>query len=74
MATTGAAAGDEEPADWADRHVARWRDHWIDVTFDDEVEAIAVRLDRLTATSGSPPSRLWSRSASRTSNTSPCTC
>lgn len=47
MATTGAAAGDEEPADWADRHVARWRDHWIDVTFDDEVEAIAVRLDRL---------------------------
>jgi DNA-binding MarR family transcriptional regulator len=33
--------------DWADRHVARWRDHWIDVSFDDEVEAITVRIGRL---------------------------
>jgi len=33
--------------DWTDRHVARWRDHWIDVTFDDEVEAIVVRIGRL---------------------------
>jgi DNA-binding MarR family transcriptional regulator len=33
--------------DWADRHVARWRDHWIGVTFDDDVEAIVVRIGRL---------------------------
>lgn len=33
--------------DWADRHVARWRDHWIDVAFDDDVEAIMVRIGRL---------------------------
>ena len=33
--------------DWADRHVARWRDHWIDVAFDDEVEAITVRISRI---------------------------
>lgn len=33
--------------DWADRHVARWRDHWIDVQFDDDVEAIVVRIQRL---------------------------
>ena len=37
----------DEPEDWADRHVARWRDHWIDVDFDDEVEAIVVRIGRL---------------------------
>ncbi len=30
--------------DRADRHVARWRDHWIDVDFDDEIEAITVRI------------------------------
>ena len=35
------------PQDWADRHVARWRDHWIDVGFDDDVEAIVVRISRL---------------------------
>ena len=34
-------------SDWTDRHVARWRDHWIDVHFDDEVEAIVVRIGRL---------------------------
>jgi DNA-binding MarR family transcriptional regulator len=33
--------------DWTDRHVARWRDHWIDVHFDDQVEAIVVRIGRL---------------------------
>lgn len=33
--------------DWTDRHVARWRDHWIDVHFDDEVESIVVRIGRL---------------------------
>lgn len=38
---------DDERDDWADRHVARWRDHWIDVEFDDEVEAIAVRIGRI---------------------------
>src|SRR6478735_3249973 len=36
-----------EPEDWADRHVARWRDHWLDVEFDDDVEAIVVRIGRL---------------------------
>lgn len=30
--------------DVADRHVQRWRNHWVDVTFDDEVEAMTVRL------------------------------
>lgn len=34
--------------DWADRHVARWRDHWIDIAFEDDVEAIVVRIERLT--------------------------
>ncbi|MFC7494623.1 MULTISPECIES: MarR family winged helix-turn-helix transcriptional regulator [unclassified Nocardioides] len=38
----------EETEDWADRHVARWRDHWIDVDFEDDVEAIVVRIQRLT--------------------------
>lgn len=33
--------------DWTDRHVARWRDHWVDVSFDDEVEGIVVRIARL---------------------------
>jgi DNA-binding MarR family transcriptional regulator len=33
--------------DWTDRHVARWRDHWVDVPFDDEVEGIVVRIVRL---------------------------
>lgn len=37
----------EEPDDWADRHVARWRDHWIDVRFEDDVEAIVTRIGRL---------------------------
>jgi DNA-binding MarR family transcriptional regulator len=37
----------EHEDDWADRHVARWRDHWIDVHFDDQVEAIVTRIDRL---------------------------
>jgi DNA-binding MarR family transcriptional regulator len=32
------------PKDAADLHVERWRDHWIDVTFDDEVEALTVRV------------------------------
>lgn len=36
-----------EPQDWADRHVARWRDHWVDISFDDQVEAIVVRIGRL---------------------------
>jgi DNA-binding MarR family transcriptional regulator len=33
--------------DFADRHVARWRDHWIDIDFDDEIEAATVRLMHL---------------------------
>ena len=40
-------AADLEPTDWADRHVARWRNHWIDLAFDAEVEAIVVRMSRL---------------------------
>ena len=36
-----------EQQDWADRHVERWRDHWVDVSFDDDVEAIVVRMGRL---------------------------
>lgn len=36
-----------ERDDWADRHVARWGNHWIDVDFDPEVEAIVVRMARL---------------------------
>ncbi len=35
------------PKDKADLHVERWRDHWIDVSFDDEVEALTVRLVQL---------------------------
>jgi DNA-binding MarR family transcriptional regulator len=30
--------------DHADLHVERWRDHWIDISFDDEVEAFTVRI------------------------------
>ncbi|MEP9382763.1 MarR family winged helix-turn-helix transcriptional regulator [Nocardioides cheoyonin] len=33
--------------DWADRHVARWRNHWIGLCFDPEVEAVVVRMHRL---------------------------
>lgn len=33
--------------DWADRHVARWRDHWVGIEFDEETEAIFVRLMRI---------------------------
>jgi DNA-binding MarR family transcriptional regulator len=37
-----------EPADdWADRHVARWHDHWVGLSFDGEVEAIVVRMGRI---------------------------
>jgi DNA-binding MarR family transcriptional regulator len=35
------------PKDAADRHVERWRDHWIDISFDDEVEAMTVRIANL---------------------------
>jgi DNA-binding MarR family transcriptional regulator len=37
----------EEPEDWTDRHVARWRDHWVDIPFEDDVEAITTRCQRL---------------------------
>ena len=33
-----------------DRHVARWRDHWIDIHFDDEVEAMVERIGASPAT------------------------
>lgn len=32
------------PDDAADRHVQRWHNHWIDVPFDDEVEAAIYRI------------------------------
>ena len=35
------------PQDFADRHVERWRDHWIDIPFDDDVEAMTVRVAQL---------------------------
>ena len=36
------------PKDEADLHVERWRDHWVlDKGFDDEVEAMTVRIWRL---------------------------
>lgn len=33
--------------DAADRHVARWRNHWIDIPFDDQVETAMVRVGRI---------------------------
>ena len=36
-----------ERDDWADRHVARWQDHWSGIQFDEDVEAITVRLGRI---------------------------
>lgn len=35
------------PRDFADLHVERWRDHWVDITFDDAVEAMTVRIGNL---------------------------
>ena len=35
------------PQDSADRHVERWRDHWIDIAFDDAVELMSTRINRL---------------------------
>lgn len=35
------------PEDWTDRHVARWKDHWLDIAFDDQVEAAFVRIGRI---------------------------
>ncbi len=42
-----AKATDQALEDDADRHVARWRNHWIDVKFDDEVEGAVVRMQHL---------------------------
>ncbi len=36
------------PRDFADRHVERWRDHWIDIPFEDDVEAMTVRVASLS--------------------------
>lgn len=33
--------------DWTDRHVTRWRDHWLDFDFDEQVEAAFVRVGRI---------------------------
>jgi DNA-binding MarR family transcriptional regulator len=33
--------------DFAERHVARWRDHWIDIDFDEAVELATVRISRI---------------------------
>ena len=35
------------PKDAADRHVERWRDSFIDLSFDDETEALTVRITHL---------------------------
>lgn len=35
------------PKDRTDLHVERWRDHWIDISFDDEVEAMVTRIGEL---------------------------
>ena len=35
------------PKDRTDLHVERWRDHWIDIRFDDEVEAMVTRIGEL---------------------------
>ncbi|MGD9959062.1 MarR family winged helix-turn-helix transcriptional regulator [Nocardioides sp.] len=35
------------PKDAADLHVERWRDSFIDLTFDDEVEAMTVRVGQV---------------------------
>lgn len=36
------------PQDFADRHVERWRDHWIDIPFEDDVEAMTTRVASLS--------------------------
>jgi DNA-binding MarR family transcriptional regulator len=36
------------PQDFADRHVERWRDHWIDIPFEDDVEMMTVRVASLS--------------------------
>lgn len=33
--------------DYADLHVERWRDHWVDIEFDDDIERLGVRLHQL---------------------------
>lgn len=33
--------------DWTDRHVARWKDHWLDLDFDAQVEGVFVRMGRI---------------------------
>jgi DNA-binding MarR family transcriptional regulator len=33
--------------DWTDRHVARWKDHWLDLGFDEEVEGVFTRVTRV---------------------------
>ncbi len=36
------------PEDQIDRHIARWRDHWIDIDFDDEVEGVTERIGTIS--------------------------
>ena len=33
--------------DFADRHVTRWQNHWVEISFDPAVEAATVRLGRV---------------------------
>lgn len=33
--------------DWTDRHVARWKDHWLELDFDAQVEGVFVRIGRI---------------------------
>ncbi len=50
--------------DEADLHVERWRDHWVlDQEFDDDVEAMTVRIGEHPASGSGPPRRRpWPRS------------
>ena len=33
--------------DWTDRHVARWRDHWLELDLDEDVEGVFTRVGRI---------------------------
>ena len=34
--------------DWTDRHVARWKDHWLDLEIDEQVEGVFARVSRIS--------------------------
>ena len=60
--------------DGADLHVERWRDHWVlDKGFDDDIEAMTVRIGTIQKWFKTTSKEAVARSASRTSSTTPCT-